>query len=120
MYPRLGPNGIPEEPTKETVARWRKQDQKQRAEFLKGPIPLDWLSQAGSLPCAALRVGLVLWFEVGRRRSTTIRLGPGLLGKLNIPRTTGQRGLKALEAAGLVTVERHTGRCPTVSIRGVE
>lgn len=120
MYPRLGPDGILEEPTKETVARWRKQNQKQRVEFLKGPIPLNWLSQAGSLPCAALRVGLALWFEAGRRRSKTVRLGPGLLGKLSIPRITGRRGLDALEAAGLVTADRHTGRCPVVTILRVE
>ena len=88
--------------------------------FIKGPVPLVWLGQASSLSCGALRVGLVLWFEAGCRRSRTVTMGPALLAKLGIPRNTGQRGLAALESAGLVSVERHRGRCPVVTILGVD
>ncbi len=39
-------------------------------EFLKGPIPLPWLTAASKLSGKApLAVALAIWFEAGRRRS---------------------------------------------------
>ena len=48
-------------------------------EFLKGPVPLDWLRRAASLGGKSLAVGLVLWFDAGRKNTRKIRLTQSLL-----------------------------------------
>jgi hypothetical protein len=37
--------------------------------FLKGPIPLNWLSRASQLKGKSLQVGLSLWFLAGLTNS---------------------------------------------------
>ena len=44
-------------------------------EFVKGPLPLNWLSSACKLPGKSpLTVGLAILFEIGRRKSNQIVL----------------------------------------------
>ena len=89
-----------------------------KGEFLKGPIPLDWLSRASKLPGkAALSVGLALWFEAGRRRrSDDITLTTPICDRFGVSRKAKYRGLKQLENAALITVVRRPRRNPLVAI----
>ena len=86
--------------------------------FLKGPIPWNWLQAAGRLPGKALHVGLVLWLRSGIQKSTRVQLSQKILREMGIGRHSVYRGLKALEKAGLVEVERRSGRLPVVNILG--
>ena len=88
---------------------------RRRSEFVRGPIPLVWIARAAVLPGRALAVGLAIWFIVGAgRRSNAVC--PSLLSRFGVSRKVAYRGLRALEHAGLVKVERHRGRCPRVTV----
>lgn len=82
--------------------------------FLKGPIPWPWLTSAMALPGRALAVGIHVWLWAGvLQRFERIPLS---LSRMPFPRSSGVRGLAALEAAGLLRVERRRGRRPLVTI----
>ena len=89
---------------------------RQGDEFLKGPIPLNWLGAAASLPGKTLAVGIAIWFKAGASKNRTVRLTGKLLSKFGVRRKAGYRGLKRLESAELVSVNRHAGRSPIVTI----
>jgi hypothetical protein len=84
--------------------------------FLKGPIPGKWLEQAASLPGRALHVGLAVWLAAAMDHSNRAKLTRRHLARFAVPYDAGRRALLVLERAGLVSVERHTGRCPVVTI----
>lgn len=87
--------------------------------FLRGPIPLDWLSAAAGLPGKSLHVGLALWLEAGFRNSAVVPLS-NLTGRyFGLDRNAKYRGLDWLEQAGLISVERKLGRAPIVAIHAV-
>jgi hypothetical protein len=86
--------------------------------FVRGPIPLEWLIQATSIPRRnALVVGLVLFYLAGLNKDrnglvlTVRRCQP-----FGLDRKSVQRGLADLEKAGLVRVIRTSGRSPRVDI----
>lgn len=84
--------------------------------FVRGPLSLDWLAAAAKLPGRALHVALWLLYRSGLEGSQTIKLaGMKLFG---LTRWTCQRGLKQLEGAKLVAVERRTGKAPLVTLLG--
>lgn len=78
---------------------------------------MAWLEPAIVLPGRALAVGLLIWFEAGCARGDTVDVTYARLGRRGLPARTARRGLRALEAAGLVTVERRAGRALRVTIR---
>jgi len=84
--------------------------------FLKGPIPWSWLSKGASLKGQALHVGIALWLLAGIKRSQSVALSNSVLRDLGVSRYSGYRALHALEGAGLISVDRHTGRNPLVTI----
>ncbi len=90
---------------------------KRQQEFLRGPVPLPWLSQAVTLPGKTIAVGIAIWFAVGLQKSIRVKITRALRERLSITRKTCYHGLRALESAGLITVERHEGRCPVVTVR---
>jgi hypothetical protein len=89
---------------------------KKGEKFLKGPIPWDWLSKASQNPGKSLNVALAVWFLSGLNRSSTISLSGSVLRGLGVKRHAGYRALKSLEHAGLISVYRHKGRNPVVTI----
>ena len=89
---------------------------RQTRRFLRGPIPWEWLCRASCLPGAALAVAVALWHLVGIKRAKTIGLGNALVTELGVQRHAKYRALAALESAGLVRVDRHTGRNPVVTL----
>lgn len=103
--------------TKESQAP-RSSGRRVHGEFLKGPIPLLWLTAASKLSGKSpLAVGLALWFEAGRRRSLTVTLTTAILARFGVQdRKAKYRGLRALEEAGLIGVLRVPRRNPLVTI----
>ena len=92
---------------------------KQRGKFLKGPIPLEWLTKAANLPGKSLHVAVALRFWAGVKKIRSIKLSNRSLKDLGITRYSKKRALKNLELAGLIIVKSHTGRAPTVTILDV-
>ena len=87
-----------------------------KALFLRGPIPLVWLSQAAKLPGKTLNVAIALWWLHGMARDRPFKLTRKALKALNVERDAASAGLTRLEQAGLIQVERKPGQRPTVSI----
>jgi hypothetical protein len=89
---------------------------RQKRRFIKGPIPLDWISRACSLPGKGAELALALWYLSGLTGRCTVNLTRTICRNFCIGRDSKYRGLKAMEEAGLVTVERHRGRSPRVTL----
>jgi len=89
---------------------------KEGQRFLKGPVPWDWIIIASNLPGKALHVGIALWHLAGMKNTGEVKLSGKLQRKMGIQRTTGYNALDALEKAELVSVKRHKGRHPIVTI----
>lgn len=96
----------------------RPRPQPQRGAFLRGPISFAWLCAAAQAPGRALHVAIAIQFLAGIARGTTVELRPSTLRLLGVDRFAAYRGLAALERAQLVTVRRHRGRSPSVTIVG--
>jgi hypothetical protein len=84
--------------------------------FLKGPIPGEWLGQAARLPGRVLHVALALCYLAGMEKSPCVKPTWATWKRFGVTPDAGRRGLTALERAGLVSVDRHAGRCPVVTI----
>ena len=84
--------------------------------FLKGPVPWQWLRRAAALPGRALHVGVTLWVFAGMKGPKLKLSYVWLHEQTGIDRFAGERGLQALEKAGLIAVERHRGRKPVVTL----
>jgi hypothetical protein len=86
--------------------------------FLRGPIPLAWLTAAGRLPTRALHVAVALAFLSGVERTRVgLKVPPKLLTEFGLNRFARYRALNDLERAGLITiVQRAPGRCPVVTL----
>jgi hypothetical protein len=85
--------------------------------FIKGPIPLYWIRKALKLAPCAIRIGMVLWYISGLRKSETFILSNVMLKGFNLDRHTKYRGLKLLEDAGLIEIERRFKKNPRVTIK---
>ena len=84
--------------------------------FLKGPIPWAWLSAAARLPGRALHVAIGIRLWTGIKKTDRIAFSVSTLAELGVSRPAAYRGLTALEGRGLVTVDRHRGRKPRVTV----
>jgi DNA-binding transcriptional ArsR family regulator len=90
-------------------------------EFLKGPIPLPWLTAATMLSGKApLAVALAVCFEAGRRKAKEVKLTTAILRRFGVNRKAKYTALKSLEKAGLVRVRREPRRNPVVTILDVQ
>ena len=87
--------------------------------FLRGPIPMAWICTASKV-CGhgrGLNVAIALWFLSGlNNQKATVTLKSTVLRDMGIDRHAAYRGLEKLEKAGLVSVERNTGRLPIVTL----
>jgi hypothetical protein len=87
-----------------------------RTWFLRGPVPLPWLAEAGRLRGRALDVGVCLWFLVGVSKNRLVRLSRPLLTLFDLDRHAVYRALRQMERASLVQVDRGKGRRPVVLV----
>lgn len=103
--------------TRETTKRPQKVKYKR---FVRGPIPLEWLSRVARLSDKSLHVGIALWYLRYLTESKTVKLTKKTLDIFNVSRWTARRNLLLMEEIGLVTVDSHTGRSPVVTIIDTE
>jgi hypothetical protein len=64
----------------------------------------------------ALEVGIALWLEAGLASSRTVKLNLSRLTCAGLSRYSAYRGLRKLEEAGLVSVERRLGAVSRVTL----
>lgn len=84
--------------------------------FLRGPIPLEWLSKAAALPGKTLNVAIGLWWLYGMTKGKPFKLTQRPLQYMHVGRDAASDGLVRLELAGLIKVERKRGQRPTITI----
>lgn len=84
--------------------------------FLKGPIPLNWVSKAVQLSGSAWPVGTAIWYLVGLTQSPTVKLTKSTLDLFGITRHSKYRALDALETAGLIHVISKIGKNPLITV----
>lgn len=84
--------------------------------FIKGPIPLDWISRANALPGKAGAVGLALWFLAGVQGSRTVKLTGEVERIAGCGRKAVYAALRALELYGLAKSVNQPGARAVVTI----
>jgi hypothetical protein len=84
--------------------------------FLRGPIPLDWLSRAAALPGRSLHVAIAVWFMAGLKKTAVVPVSNITGLQFGLDRNAKYRALEWLENASLISVERRAGRAPIVTI----
>ena len=87
--------------------------------FIVGPFPADWFRQACETKSTdACKVALALWQAKGMNgKSNRVQLGSYVRQCLGIERNISSRGLKKLEAAGLIKIiEQKPGSHPIIEI----
>lgn len=117
---RLGLGDRPRSQGRQTTNRRPIPRHQSGALFLKGPIPLDWLTRAARLPGKALPVALALWFRAGVDRQAGVGLSTVLCQSFGVDRYAKRRALFALEQAGLIQVERQRGKNPRVTLLSIQ
>jgi hypothetical protein len=105
-----GPGQVPERKVElATTARRRK------SRFIP-PIPLEWFARACRLPGKAAALAAAIWYLFRRQGSGTVHLTQTSLEEFGISRQAKYRGLRSLEQAGLIAVQRHARKNPEVTI----
>jgi hypothetical protein len=84
--------------------------------FLRGPIPLAWLTAAAKLPGKSLHAGIAVWVMADVQNSRVIPLTNVMAVLFGLDRNAKYRALYWLEEAGLVRVARRLGRSPQVTL----
>lgn len=84
--------------------------------FIKGPLPLPWIQRAAAVPGKGLHVALGLCYVSGLRRSKTFPFKRSVAAGLSVSPDALYDALTRLEQAGLISVTRHRGRSPVVTI----
>ncbi len=103
--------------TKLQVLRGRKQVQRLKPPFLRGPIPLGWLQRAMRLSGSAICIGIILWYLRGLKKSSVFKIGiQDIANLISSSWLTAKRGLMALEKERLISVDRHQGRKHIIEI----
>ena len=88
---------------------------RQAGRFLKGPIPLDDIAVASRLPGRALAVLLAIHHRQALTRNPSVTLPKRLLAEFGVDKDAKARALHQLEAAGLISVRRHSGKSPIIN-----
>jgi len=105
------PGELPPSPARSKVAR-------QTEPFLRGPIPMAWLAAAQGLCKSAMGIAIALWFVRGVSGKTgSLKVTRAVKRHMGLTDDQSQRGIRALEAAGLLRVcKGGRGRCPVGEI----
>lgn len=90
---------------------------KPKRRFVKGPIPLAWISKAAQLPGKALHVGMAIWYVRGLKKCDTFPITRETTEQFGLTRQALYRGLDNLELAGLISQQSQSGRSKIVTIK---
>ena len=88
---------------------------KRRGRFIP-PIPEWWAIIAMALPGKAYHVGAIIWQECRINGNPSCKLTRHVWEKFGLHRHTIRGGLKALEEAGLIVLEKGGKRSPLITI----
>lgn len=77
---------------------------------------MRWLLVAGRLPGRSLHVAVLLWHKGGCEKFCPFSFNQAQGRKIGLSIAATRRGLRELEKAGLITVERPTGRSLQVTL----
>lgn len=86
------------------------------APFIKGPIPVGWISEAAALPGKALHLALAIQWLSGMNKGAPAKVPKKVLATFGLSMDAYRDGLKRLEAAGLIAVTRLPGQSPFVRV----
>ncbi|MGB3291102.1 MAG: hypothetical protein WBA83_17675 [Burkholderiaceae bacterium] len=103
-------------PTRQEFSAREDKGQHRSRRFIKGPIPLDWISEAACLPGKTLHVALALQYLAGLTKSNTIKLPAKTLDVMGVARNAKADALVRLQRAGLIAVRQLPGRAPVVTL----
>jgi hypothetical protein len=78
--------------------------------FLKGPILMSRIGQANKLGGQSLALLLAIQHRCDVTRCSTVTLPSSLMAELGINRFARARGLRALEAAGIIRTKQERGK----------
>lgn len=78
--------------------------------FLKGPIPIAWLSRAARLPGKAINVALAIFWLRGMNADERIKLNRKTLGLFYVSADAASDALRRLEENGLVRLHKSPGQ----------
>ena len=98
------------------VARKGRRVSPVRGRFIKGPLDVVWLLQARTLGVKSLLVGLALWHLKGLKKSDSFVVSNLMMQEWDVQADAKVRALRALEKAGLITVERRGRHSPIVTL----
>ena len=84
--------------------------------FVKGPIPLTWISTAAQLPGKSVNAGLACWYLMGLKKSHTFKLSNVVASEFGLNKDSKARSLKHLERAGLIRCTRRVGSSIVVEL----
>lgn len=89
--------------------------------FIRAPLPYDWMTAAAQLSGKSLHAALAIRYLAGyvETKPVTVKLTHQILKDFGVSVKTSYEVLKRLEERGLITVERHVGRSPRVTITPV-
>jgi hypothetical protein len=110
---RLDQNGVARS---QGGARYGRRPSPTLGKFIAGPIDVAWVCQASRLGVKALLVGLALWHLKGLRKAATFTVSNLMVRDWSIEPDAKRRGLRSLEMAGLIRVQRRGKRSPLVTI----
>lgn len=100
----------------ELAVHQAKQPHRSGEPFLKGPIPLSWVTAATRLPGRCLAAGMVLWHLSGLTGKSKVKPTGSHWRKFGMERRSVYKALSLLEKEGLIRVERAPGRNPIVTL----
>jgi hypothetical protein len=79
-------------------------------------VPVDWIAHAGKLSKSALLTGLVCWFLDGCNRKQPFKINRATATRFGLSVHQKRRGIKDLEAAGLIKVSRSPGQLSLIEV----
>ncbi len=89
---------------------------RQRDLFIKGPIPMEWISSAANLPGKSIQVALAFFWLAGMKQQQKVKITRQALELFNVSDDAYRDALPRLEAAGLIRVSPAPGQRALVEI----
>jgi hypothetical protein len=84
--------------------------------FVKGPIPLDWLTEVTLLPGKCLNVAMAIQWLSGMSSGRPVKLTKRAETSFNVSSDTSRECLKRLESAGLIQLTRSPGKRTLIQV----
>ncbi len=84
--------------------------------FIKGPIPMAWISSAANLPGKSILVALAFFWLAGMKQQQKVKITRQALELFNVSDDAYRDALIRLEQAGLIKVSRAQGQRALVEI----